>query len=171
MPLWGLLLGLMVDGRPVAGWCRQPYLDETFAAIAGTGWLEHAGRRQALRTRSTTDLSAATMYSTHPGMFVAAWERAAFEALTGAVRLQRFGGDCYSYCMLALGQVDLVVEASLAVLRHRAADTHRGSRRRRRHRPRRESPRQWRLCGGGGYPRAARRSPDPRGGRPGAAGL
>ncbi len=113
MPLWGLLLGLMVDGRPVAGWCRQPYLDETFAAIAGTGWLDHAGRRQALRTRSTRDLAAATMYSTHPGMFVAAWERAAFEALTGAVRLQRFGGDCYSYCMLALGQVDLVVEATL----------------------------------------------------------
>ena len=28
-----------------------------------------------------------------------------------------------------------------------------------------ESPRQWRLRGGGGYPRAARRSPDARGGR------
>ena len=66
MPLWGVLLGLIVDGRPVAGWCRQPYLDETFAAIAGTGWLDHAGRRQALRTRSTTDLADATMYSTHP---------------------------------------------------------------------------------------------------------
>jgi myo-inositol-1(or 4)-monophosphatase len=113
MPLWGLLLGLMVDGRPVAGWCRQPFLDETFAAIAGAGWLEHAGQRQALRTRSTTDLAAATMYSTHPGMFVAAWERAAFEELAGRVRLQRFGGDCYSYCMLALGHVDLVVEAAM----------------------------------------------------------
>jgi myo-inositol-1(or 4)-monophosphatase len=113
MPLWGLLLGLMVDGRPVAGWCRQPYLDETFAGIAGTGFLEHAGQRRALHTRSTTDLAAATMYSTHPAMFLRAWERAAFEALAGAVRLQRFGGDCYSYCMLALGHVDLVVEAGL----------------------------------------------------------
>jgi myo-inositol-1(or 4)-monophosphatase len=53
------------------------------------------------------------MYSTHPSMFVAAWERAAFEALAGTVRLQRFGGDCYSYCMLALGYVDLVVESTL----------------------------------------------------------
>jgi myo-inositol-1(or 4)-monophosphatase len=53
------------------------------------------------------------MYSTHPGMFVAPRERAAFEALARRVRLQRFGGDCYCYCMLALGQVDLVVEASM----------------------------------------------------------
>jgi myo-inositol-1(or 4)-monophosphatase len=113
MPLWGLLLGLIVDGRPVAGWCRQPYLDETFGAVAGTGWLERAGGRQPLRTRATTDLAAATMYSTHPSMFEAPWERRAFEALAGEARLPRFGGDCYSYCMLALGQLDLVVEAGM----------------------------------------------------------
>jgi myo-inositol-1(or 4)-monophosphatase len=53
------------------------------------------------------------MYSTHPSMFVAPWERAAFGSLVDEVRLQRFGGDCYAYCMLALGQVDLVVEASM----------------------------------------------------------
>jgi myo-inositol-1(or 4)-monophosphatase len=113
MPLWGLLLGLIVDGNAVAGWCRQPYLDETFAAVGGTAWLEQAGRRRPLRTRPTTELAAATMYSTHPSMFEAPWERAAFDALARQVRLQRFGGDCYSYCMLALGQVDLVVEAGL----------------------------------------------------------
>jgi histidinol phosphatase-like enzyme (inositol monophosphatase family) len=113
VPLWGVLLGLVVDGRPVAGWCRQPYLGETFAAVAGTGWLEHAGTRRTLETRSTTDLSVATMYSTHPSMFATPWERAAFDALAARVRLQRFGGDCYSYCMLALGQVDLVVEANM----------------------------------------------------------
>jgi myo-inositol-1(or 4)-monophosphatase len=113
MPLWGLLLGLIVDGRPVAGWCRQPYLDETFAAVGAAGWLERAGQRRDLRTRPTIDLSAATMYSTHPSMFGAPWEQAAFEALADEVRLQRFGGDCYSYCMLALGQLDLVVEAGL----------------------------------------------------------
>ena len=31
----------------------------------------------------------------------------------GKARLQRFGGDCYAYCMLALGQIDLVVEDTL----------------------------------------------------------
>jgi fructose-1,6-bisphosphatase/inositol monophosphatase family enzyme len=28
-------------------------------------------------------------------------------------RLRRFGGDCYNYCLLALGHIDLVVETGL----------------------------------------------------------
>ena len=36
-----------------------------------------------------------------------------FDRLSRAVRLRRFGGDCYNYCLLALGQIDLVVEADL----------------------------------------------------------
>ena len=27
--------------------------------------------------------------------------------------MTRFGGDCYAYCLLALGQIDLVVEGQL----------------------------------------------------------
>ncbi len=113
VPLWGVLLGLVFGGRPVAGWCRQPYLDETYAAVNGQGWLEHGGRRRALGTRPTTDLSEASMYSTHPSMFAPGRDRAGFDNLTSRVRLQRFGGDCYSYCLLASGHIDLVVEAGL----------------------------------------------------------
>jgi myo-inositol-1(or 4)-monophosphatase len=29
------------------------------------------------------------------------------------VRLARYGGDCYSYCMLAAGHIDLVIETEL----------------------------------------------------------
>ena len=29
------------------------------------------------------------------------------------MRLSRYGTDCYAYCMLAAGQIDLVVEAGL----------------------------------------------------------
>ena len=29
------------------------------------------------------------------------------------MRLRRFGGDCYNYCLLAMGHIDLVVEAGL----------------------------------------------------------
>ena len=60
-PLWGTLLGLLDDGRPVAGWIHQPYLEETFVGIAGRGaWMErrgyaspaaHTPRRQARRRR------------------------------------------------------------------------------------------------------------------------
>jgi myo-inositol-1(or 4)-monophosphatase len=29
-------------------------------------------------------------------------------------RLARWGGDCYNYCLLAAGHIDLVIEASLS---------------------------------------------------------
>jgi myo-inositol-1(or 4)-monophosphatase len=113
LPLWGVLLGLMVDGRPVAGWCRQPHLGETFAATGDKGWVDDAAGRRELATSSTTDLAKATMHSTHPSMFALPWEQAAFEEMAGRARVQRFGGDCYLYCLLALGHIDLVVEAGL----------------------------------------------------------
>jgi histidinol phosphatase-like enzyme (inositol monophosphatase family) len=113
LPLWGVLLGLMLDGRPVAGWCRQPHLGETFGAVGQRAWLEDASGRRPLATSSTTDLARASMYSTHPSMFALAWERAAFDAMAARAHVQRFGGDCYLYCLLALGLIDLVVESSM----------------------------------------------------------
>jgi myo-inositol-1(or 4)-monophosphatase len=116
-PLWGILLGLLDDGRPVAGWMHQPYIGETFAGFVGPeggeAWVERNGVRTPLATRNRQSIAEAQMYTTFPGMFWQADERAAFDRLTDTVQLARFGGDCYAYCLLAMGQIDLVVEASL----------------------------------------------------------
>ncbi len=40
-------------------------------------------------------------------------ERPAFDRLAGRCLLDRYGGDCYNYAMLAAGFVDLVVESGL----------------------------------------------------------
>jgi len=40
-------------------------------------------------------------------------DRSCFARVEGAVRLSRYGGDCYAYCMLAAGHVDLVIETEL----------------------------------------------------------
>ncbi len=113
LPEWGVLVGLTFDGEPIAGWADIPFLGERFSAIAGTGTYRRGSHRQPLRTRRTTALDSATLFCTHPNVFKEPAERAAFERLAGRVRLQRYGGDCYSYCLLALGQLDLVVEGSL----------------------------------------------------------
>jgi myo-inositol-1(or 4)-monophosphatase len=47
-------------------------------------------------------------------MFSTEAEGRAFDDVARRVRLARFGGDCYAYCMLAHGLIDLVIEASLA---------------------------------------------------------
>ena len=62
--------------------------------------------------RRCASLKEATSYTTSP-LLMNAVDRAAFAKVEGAVRLTRYGGDCYSYCMLAAGHLDLVVETEL----------------------------------------------------------
>ena len=62
--------------------------------------------------RRCASLKEATSYTTSPLLMNAA-DRAAFARVEAAVRLTRYGGDCYSYCMLAAGHLDLVVETEL----------------------------------------------------------
>ena len=115
VPLWGTLIALLDGGVPVAGWLHQPYLQETFSAVGGAATLtspRHDGP-VPLRTRATTRLDEAILYTTHDTMFRDPEPAAAYGRLRGAVRLQRWGGDCYAYALLALGHIDLVVENGL----------------------------------------------------------
>lgn len=111
---WGTLIALWDGARPLLGVVHQPYTGERFTGSRlGAVFSDRAGSR-ALRSRRATGLSAAVLYTTHPALLAAGAERAAFQALSERVRLTRYGGDCYNYCMLAHGLVDLVVEAGLA---------------------------------------------------------
>ncbi len=113
-PLWGTLIGLLDDGRPVAGWIHQPYLEETFVGIAGRGaWMERRSTRTELRTRQDVGLDDAVVYCTTPTMFTDPDERALFEAVSRRARLVRYGGDCYAYAQLAMGHVDVVIDTGL----------------------------------------------------------
>lgn len=40
-------------------------------------------------------------------------DRATFERVEKEARLSRYGGDCYAYCMLASGHLDLIIETEL----------------------------------------------------------
>jgi len=113
VPAWGVLLGLLRDGRPTGGIMRQPYLDETFVGGPSGASLRRGGAESPLRTSGRSALGEAILYSTHPDMFTAASDRAGFARVAAAVRMTRYGGDCYSYCLVAMGFVDLVIEGGL----------------------------------------------------------
>ena len=113
VPTWGILLGLMEEDACLAGIMHQPYLDETFLGGPDGARMRRAGKEIALRTRQEAGLSSAILYCTHPSMFPAEADRRAFESVAASSRMMRYGGDCYSYCLLAMGQIDLVVEAHL----------------------------------------------------------
>jgi len=114
MPLWGTLLGLTLNAQPVLGAMSQPFTGERFWSEPGKArWRQGTGPARTIRTRSCTGLEQAVLTSTHPDLFAAGEEMQRFQALKGRVRMTRFGGDCYGYCLLAAGFVDLVVEAGL----------------------------------------------------------
>lgn len=114
---WGTLVGVVEDGRAVAGWMDQPVLGETFAAVHGRATVRrrlNGPEAFDLHVSGCEELSEAIMYTTHPSMFGDDGDaRSRYDDLGRRVRLQRFGGDCYAYCMLAAGRVDLVVESDL----------------------------------------------------------
>jgi myo-inositol-1(or 4)-monophosphatase len=50
--------------------------------------------------------------TTHPALLTPE-TLAPFRRVEDMVRLSRYGGDCYAYCMVAAGHVDLVIESGL----------------------------------------------------------
>jgi myo-inositol-1(or 4)-monophosphatase len=52
------------------------------------------------------------MSTTSPRLF-AGKELEALDQVEAAIRHTRYGADCYAYCMLAAGHVDLVIETGL----------------------------------------------------------
>jgi myo-inositol-1(or 4)-monophosphatase len=112
MPAWGTLIALTRGGRPVYGMVHQPFIAERFAGDgAAANYRGPAGDR-ALLTRPCATLAEAVLYTTSPRL-MNPQDRAAFVAVEDKVRLSRYGGDCYAYCMLAAGHVDLVIETEL----------------------------------------------------------
>nr|WP_210341756.1 histidinol-phosphatase [Rhizobium setariae] len=112
IPLWGTLVGLTDGGDAVAGMMAQPFIGELFYATGDGTHYEGPHGKARLATRTTETLSEAMLCTTTPAIFEPD-RRSAFDRLERHVRLSRYGTDCYAYCMLAAGQIDLVVETGL----------------------------------------------------------
>jgi len=109
LPIWGTLIALLHKGVPVLGIIDQPILKERWLGVAGQPSTLNG---HPARVRACPTLDKAYMYSTSPIMFSGDVSRK-HAALADAVKLFRWGGDCYAYGLLASGHVDLVVENAL----------------------------------------------------------
>lgn len=111
-PLWGTLVGLVRDEIPLFGLMAQPVLEEVFLGTPDESWLIKPASRERLHARDCRKLNDAVLVSTHPDLFgIDEFEK--FNRLSSQCLLNRWGGDCYNYAMLAAGFVDLVVEDQL----------------------------------------------------------
>jgi histidinol phosphatase-like enzyme (inositol monophosphatase family) len=107
-PLFGCLVGFVEEGVQVGG-LAMPALNEVWYAdrTAPTKLND-----EICHSSQCQHLSTASLLTSSPDFF-SADELGRFENLSKQVRYRRFGGDCYTYAMLAGGWVDLVVESGL----------------------------------------------------------
>lgn len=113
-PLWGTLIGLMHEDRPILGLMDQPFTKERFWSQGGHSLLRIADAPpRRLATRSCARLADAILSTTDPELFAAGFEIEGFRRAKAGARMTRYGGDCYAYAMLAAGGIDAVIEAGL----------------------------------------------------------
>ncbi len=110
-PTFGTLICVTERGAPLLGVIDCPILNERWL---GGPCLPSTLNGEAMSRRPARSLAEATLATTSPHMFREAWEMTAFERLRAEVRLPMYGGDCHNYGLVALGTIDLVVEASLS---------------------------------------------------------
>jgi myo-inositol-1(or 4)-monophosphatase len=112
MLAWGTLIGLMRFGEPVFGSMHQPFTRERFFGDGGAARYHGPYGDRDLRVRTCESVADALLYTTSP-LLMSEADRAHFRRVENAARLSRYGGDCYAYCMLAAGQIDLIIETEL----------------------------------------------------------
>jgi histidinol phosphatase-like enzyme (inositol monophosphatase family) len=111
-PTFGTLVALLDGGRPILGVIDQPVTRERWVGAAGrrtrfSGML--GGRAEC---RPCPMLADAELSCTSPEMMAGdAWPR--WQRLAAAARRNYWGGDCYAYGLLALGQIDVVAERDM----------------------------------------------------------
>ena len=97
---WAMLIALHDGTRAVVGVAHQPFVGETFLAIAGGAaqWRRGDETRALAHASLRRRIEDAVVATTDPRQFVTAGGAARRStAVSSRARLLRYGGDCYCY--------------------------------------------------------------------------
>ncbi len=107
VPLYAVLIGLEIDGRPEVGAAYYPGTDELLAAATGEGcWWN--GRRA--RVSDVAELSRAYVSCTDPGSFAAHGRAAEWDRLARCTYHRAGWSDAYGYLLVATGRIELMLD-------------------------------------------------------------
>lgn len=112
LPVWGTLIGLLHEGRPIFGMMAQAFTGERYAGDGTRAWYAGPGGDRSLACRPCPSMAEAILFTTSPFLFTDQ-ETPAYRNVERSTRMARYGCDCYAYCMVGSGQADLVVESGL----------------------------------------------------------
>ncbi len=108
-PLFGTLVALLHEGRPILGLVDHPITAERWLGAPGRGTTLNG---RAARARACPGVAEAFLHTTSPDAF-AGPDAMAFARLRARAGLTTYGAECYAYGLLASGFLDLVIETGL----------------------------------------------------------
>jgi inositol-phosphate phosphatase / L-galactose 1-phosphate phosphatase / histidinol-phosphatase len=109
VPLFGMLLGVLHNGSPVAGIIRMPALNECFAGHRGGGATLNGA---PIHCRKVVNPQEARIFVNEANRMVER-EPERLRRLMALGHTRRFSNDCYPFGLLAAGQIDAVVDFDL----------------------------------------------------------
>jgi len=109
-PLWGTLIALLHNGRPVLGAIHQPILNQLMIGDTALTTLNS----RPVRVRPTARIEDATILTSDPLNPRKYQNGPAYDALISRARLVRTWGDCYGYLLLAAGYADAMLDPILS---------------------------------------------------------
>ena len=113
VPLWGTLISLSKNNKVILGIADIPALDERYVGYGNIAYKIIKNKRSLLKVKKGVDLEESILNTTSPYVFANKSDQNKFEKVAKLTKSTRLGGDCYSYCLLADGHVDLVIESGL----------------------------------------------------------
>lgn len=108
VPLFGTLVALLEDGKPILGLVDAPALGETWLGVEGS---PTRFQGQPCRTRQRA-LKDAAVFTTTPDLYVGA-NQARWQKVQAAVQTVRYGTDCYAAGLIASGHADAMIEVGI----------------------------------------------------------
>jgi histidinol phosphatase-like enzyme (inositol monophosphatase family) len=111
-PMFGTIIGLLHNGKPVAGIIDQAFTRERWFGIADT-LATHNGN--PIRVAPPRKLASARLYTGSINMFDDRGGKnfEGYLRLCRAAKLTQYSCDCYAYGLLAMGWADAMVEQCL----------------------------------------------------------
>jgi len=108
VPLWGVLIGVEVNGVPSVGVIYTPASDEMVAAAKGHGCRLNGGPCSVSKVNKLADATLLTSDIRH------CQKRSnAYDALAAQAKVVRTWGDAYGYLLVATGRAEIMLDPEM----------------------------------------------------------
>ena len=113
-PIFGTLIALCFEGKPILGIINQPIACERWLGIVDGSTTFNNNK---INTKNCQNLSEAILCTTSP-FFFQGKDLAMLNQIASQTKYQSqggiiYGGDCYLFGLLALGHIDVIIERGL----------------------------------------------------------